>query len=124
MTSSSSNIDTVRDANEILSKWGCTSDQKTILLAHDYLTDKYSNQVALETNISSETLERALCIISIDTNLAINFSQDDSINNWVNQENSHPVFSGKTAMDFMLEGPAENLKKVAALLASWSVGNY
>ncbi|MGF1771712.1 hypothetical protein L4C42_05285 [Vibrio wakamikoensis] len=99
-------------ATKILEKWGCTQHQVDRLLNTNHF-EKPEN----------DSLIRASYILSIHSSLSLFFSSKESVYSWVSKKNLHPTLSGSSALDLMLTGGLQELKKIADIAKAMAYSN-
>lgn len=103
--------------NNIFDRWNCTTEEKLTLLGGLKKATFYKYLKSPEsTNISHDLLERLSYILNIHASLRILFSDPESTYGWVRKPNNAPFFSGKTALEIMLQGRVIDLWNICSRL--------
>lgn len=91
-------------------KWELNREQAMILLGITS-TSTYANWKKGQAGIlPKDTLERISYLLGIHKSLRILFSRStESVYQWVRSPNTHPFFSGKSALERMLSGNVADL---------------
>lgn len=119
-TTLSLNVNQVRIAFKvvlnILEKWHCSTEEALLLLGLKRSTwFKYKSHPET-ANFSVDLIERLSYILNIHAALRILFSHPDSVYQWVRKPNKAPFYSGRSAMEVMLQGRVVDLWSVASRL--------
>ena len=99
-------------------EWKLNASQQVNLLGlpPEQSLIKYKNDK--EISLSKEKLERISCLLGIYKCLHILFTNKKQANTWIHRLNKDALFQGKNALDFMLNGDRQHLKKVRTYLES------
>lgn len=89
--------------------WQLKNSQQMILLGGPSRATFYRWKKGDVKDISSDTLERISYLLGIYKALHILFSQSEQADSWLQRDNQARIFSGSSALDFMLQGKMLNL---------------
>lgn len=118
----------------IMTKWNVNVKQQIILLGGLNESTFYNYKKELKDNneikgtLSNDTIDRISYIIGIYKALHILLPEETAADAWIKKPNNAPLFSGKSALDIMLQGNMVNLYKVRSYLDSelggWHDNSY
>jgi hypothetical protein len=92
-----SNNENVNAALSILKSWGATSTQINCIL---------------NLGCGDETIERACCVLAIDSNIKTHFSNPKNITGFMIFKNNNYYFEGKSPLEVISSGSIADLKEV------------
>lgn len=99
----------------ITDKWGLTSEQERVLLGVPKATF-YRWKQHLDGSLNQDTLERISYVLGIYKALRILLPNEKAANLWITKANSAPLFSGRTALDKLMQGRVIDLADVRRYL--------
>jgi len=100
----------------IFDKWHCSTDEALILLGLKRSTWFKYKSTPDKASFSPDLKERISYLLNIHAALRILFSHPESVYGWVRKPNKAPFFSGRSAMDIMLQGRVVDLWSIASRL--------
>lgn len=93
-----------RLGNNILEKWGCSTNEKQAILGltkSSYYRYQKNNESA---TLSSDQLERISYVANIYQSLKMVFSNPDNIQGFMRMSNENPYFNGKSPLALINSG--------------------
>lgn len=99
-------------------RWNLTENESLILLAVRDAACLRSRDPML----SPDTQERLSYLRGIDEALHMLFTDDQQADGWVRRPNTTPLFDGRSALEYMLDGQRESLRLVREYLLAQAVG--
>ena len=99
-------------ANNILQKWGCTTDEKQAILGlttASYHRFQKDNDCAF---LSSDQLERISYLANIHESLRVIFSNPENVDGFMRMSNNNAFFKGRSPLSLILNGSTETLHEV------------
>jgi hypothetical protein len=101
----------------ICNRWGLSDEQKKVLLGNP-TEDEFIVWKENSTDIvlDKTTLERISHLMLIYHNLRALLPDEGAANTWIKRANTALLFSGDTALNYMLKGGVDELKQVQQYL--------
>ena len=106
----------------ITDEWCCTAKDQMVLLGAPSKSSFYRMKEFVDgktekpPKLSRDALERISYIMGIFKALNILLPSERRAAEWVRKENSHPLFSGRSALDVMLQGRVIDLADIRRYL--------
>ncbi|ANO35668.1 hypothetical protein A6E01_19495 (plasmid) [Vibrio breoganii] len=102
----------------IFEKWQLTDTEKLNLLGLDSVSD-LGLMVAGLVMVREDVLTRVSYVLQVHRHLRSLFSEDASVYGWVKKPNDHPLFRGRTAVEYIGVGGVDRLARVVSVLRSY-----
>lgn len=99
-------------ANNILKKWGCTTDEKQAILGLTHTSYNHFQKGDDRAKLSNDQLERISYIANIHQSLRIVFSNPENVYGFMGMKNDNPYFCGRSPISLILNGSTETLNEV------------
>lgn len=90
-------------------EWALKNEQQMILLGKPSKATFYRWKKGEVFDLSTDTLERVSYLLGIYKALHILFTLPEQANTWIHRVNQAELFSGRSALEFMLQGKMANL---------------
>lgn len=109
----------LRVALRILERWGCTPEEKAILLGVGTSTlYKLEAPHGRQRPLPRDLMERVSYLLNIHAALRTLFELPESLYGWVRKPSSDPFYAGRSALEIMLQGRVADLYEVARRLGA------
>lgn len=100
----------------IAGKWNLSADEERCLLGLPARSTYYRWRREHCGRLSSDAMERISCVIGIYGALHTMFPDDKQADSWIRRPNAAALFSGQTALHFMMGGQVNGLRAVRLYL--------
>jgi hypothetical protein len=106
----------------IAAAWRLSNAEQQILLGSPAASTFYNWKRGRHGTLSFDELERISLVLGIYKALHTLFPDDAVADGWLRQPNTNPLFSGRSALDRMLDGSIDDLYAVRRFLDAWRSG--
>ena len=101
---------------KIASSWGLSVTDQRALLGWPAASTYHKYKAGDHGALPFDTLTRLSLILGIYKSLQVLYPEPAFADAWIRMPNSHPLFSGRRALDLMVDGGIDGLYRVRRLL--------
>ncbi|MGH7842308.1 MAG: MbcA/ParS/Xre antitoxin family protein [Candidatus Binataceae bacterium] len=100
----------------IAKKWNLTVREQSGLLGWPAASTYHKYKAGHVGTLTFDTLTRISLVLGIYKDLHVLYPDPELANRWIKLPNANPLFSGKTAVEFVMDSGLDGLYKVRRLL--------
>jgi hypothetical protein len=113
----------IRIFNRLARRWVLIESEQLKLLGLQVPADLAALQQKPTEDLPAELIERFAILVDIFISINTLLPAPGRADRWMRRPNKAPVFRGRSAIDVMIDGQLEGIRKVRAYLRAEEVGN-